>query len=89
MVRAWKSHIGERAKMDVTIEHATFDVEIADEARELLGERPAVRYGGIAHDRFPFNVWVSDDASRVPLFLRTETKWGTVEIELVHYDLSP
>lgn len=87
VLRAWRSHVGERAKTDVTIESSTFGVEIWDESREFLGVRPAVRYHGLAHDKFAFDVWIADDASRVPLRVRTETKWGTVEIELVHYDV--
>ena len=87
VLRAWRSRVGEHAKTEVTIERNTFGVEIWDEAREVVGARPAVRYRGLAREKFPFNVWIADDASRVPLRVRTETKWGTVEIELVHYDV--
>src|SRR5262249_44447532 len=86
-LRAWRSKIGDRTNFDITIEHSTIDVEIRDEARELVGGRPAVRYGGVAREKFPFTVWISDDASRVPLLLRTESKWGTIVIELLDYEV--
>jgi len=86
-LRAWRSRVGERAKADVTIEHKTFSVEVRDEARELIGARPAVRYAGIAHEKYAFTIWISDDASRVPLRLHTDSKVGAIDIELIQYDV--
>jgi hypothetical protein len=45
-----------------------------------------VRYDGIAMDKYNFSVWISDDEARVPLLMRTETKIGSVAVEMVRYD---
>jgi hypothetical protein len=86
-LRGWRSREGQRASLDVTIDHFDIDVEVWDAARELLpGPRPAVRYDGIAREKYSFSVWISDDEARVPLQLRTATRWGDVAVELVDYD---
>jgi hypothetical protein len=86
-LRGWRSRAGQRASLDVTIDHFAIDVELWDAAREVLpGPRPAVRYDGIARDKYNFSVWISDDEARVPLLLRTATTWGDVTVELVSYD---
>lgn len=87
-LRGWRSQSGQRARFDVTIDQATIDVELWDAAREYLpsAKQPAVRYDGIAREKYSFSVWISDDEARVPLYLRTGTKWGEVTVELVRYD---
>ena len=87
-LRGWKSRIGQRAEFDVTIDHFGIGVEVWDAAREFLATpgKPAVRYDGIAREKYSFSVWISDDAARVPLLLRTDTKFGAVVVELVRYD---
>jgi len=87
-VRGWKSRVGQRSSFEVTIDHFDVHVEIWDAAREFLAaaKQPAVRYDGIARDKWTFSVWISDDEARVPLLLRTGTKWGDVTVELVRYD---
>ena len=50
--------------------------------------RPARRLVGVAKDRSkkaPFEVWISDDADRIPLLVRFSTKYGDVTLELVGY----
>jgi hypothetical protein len=86
-LRGWRSQQGQRAELDVTIEQWQIGVEVWDAAREVLpGPRPAVRYEGNAHQKYDFAVWISDDEARVPLRLRTETRWGAVTVELVDYE---
>jgi hypothetical protein len=85
-LRAWRSSLGDHTHLDVRIDRAEIDVELHDAAREMLGNRPAVRYEGIALEKYAFRLWLSDDAARVPLLLRTESKWGQIEVELVDYD---
>lgn len=86
-LRGWQSQEGERARCEVRMDQLVIDVELWDAAREVLpGPRPAVRYEGIARGKFSFEVWISDDDARVPLRLRTDTRWGAVSFELVDYD---
>ena len=87
-LRGWHSRAGQRASFQVTIDRADIDVELWDAAREYLAsaKQPAVRYDGVALEKYSFSVWISDDEARVPLFLRTGTKWGEVTVELVRYD---
>jgi len=87
-LRGWHSRAGQRASFEVTIDQAEIDVELWEAAREYVAseKQPAVRYDGIAREKYGFSVWISDDEARVPLHLRTDTKWGTVTVELVRYD---
>ncbi|HEY5922253.1 MAG TPA: DUF3108 domain-containing protein, partial [Kofleriaceae bacterium] len=87
-LRGWKSRVGQRGEFEVTIDHFDIAVGVWDAAREFLAsaQKPAVRYDGIALDKYSFSVWISDDEARVPLLLRTDTKFGAVVIELVRYD---
>lgn len=86
-LRGWRSREGQRAKLDVTIDQFQISVEIWDAAREVLpGPRPAVRYDGIARDKYHFAVWISDDAARVPLLVRSDSRFGAISVELVDYD---
>jgi hypothetical protein len=88
-LRGWKSRAGQRAQFAVTIDHMDIDVQLWDAARETAVKQPAVRYDGIARDKYRFAAWISDDEARVPLLLRTDTKWGAVAVELVRYDAPP
>jgi hypothetical protein len=87
-LRGWQSRVGQRASLEVTIDQLQIDVELSDAAREYLApaNQPAVRYDGIARDKYNFSAWISDDEARVPLLLRTDTKLGRVTIDLVRYD---
>jgi hypothetical protein len=87
-LRGWKSRDGQRASFDVTIDQLEISVELWQAAREYLpsAKQPAVRYDGVARDKYNFSAWISDDEARVPLLLRTESKLGPITIELVRYD---
>ncbi len=86
-LRGWRSAPAQEEHFHVRIDDATLGIAIHEAAHELLpsGDKPAVRYDGVAHEKFPFEVWVSDDAARVPLRMRTATRWGEVIVELVEY----
>lgn len=88
LMRGWRSVAGQRGNFDVRIDRARLAIAVTDAAREFLdrASKPAVRYDGVARDKYPFKVWLSDDAARVPLSLHTSTKWGAVAIELVEYN---
>lgn len=87
-LRAWHSQLGARIAFEVQIDQGDLEVELWDAAREYVPavHQPAVRYDGIAREKYHFSLWISDDAARVPLLLRTDTKWGAVAVELVSYD---
>ncbi|MEO8698888.1 MAG: DUF3108 domain-containing protein [Kofleriaceae bacterium] len=86
-LRGWRSHAGERATIQTKIGGARIDAVVWDAGREYLAaaHSHAVRYDGIARDEFPFAIWISDDGLRVPLAIRTETRWGRVDVQLVEY----
>lgn len=88
-LRGWLSQQGDRATCQVELDPLTIDVEVWHAGREVLpGPRPAVRYEGIARGTYRFTVWISDDDARVPLRARTDSRWGTVTMELVDYDVT-
>jgi len=88
-LRAWPARPDDRGELAVEIAGADFTVELWRAGREMV-EAPkpmaAVRYDGRIEEDFHFAAWISDDAARVPLRLRTETKWGDVTGELLEYD---
>lgn len=87
-LRGWHPGEGEHTRFEVTIDRATLEIELWEAAREYLAtaHQPAVRYDGTARGRYHFRAWLSDDEARVPLLLETDTRWGGVTVELVHYD---
>jgi hypothetical protein len=59
---------------------------LVDAGREYVASAKAraVHYTG-AIENHRFDVWVSDDAQRVPLLAHTHTPLGEVSLELVDY----
>ncbi|HTL35319.1 MAG TPA: DUF3108 domain-containing protein [Kofleriaceae bacterium] len=89
LLRAWRSNIGDRGAIDVWISDGTIDVELTDAARERIGDMPAARYDGTALDKkYKVSIWISDDESRVPLKMVSQTKWGELTVEMVSYDVA-
>ncbi len=85
LLRAWHPRPNERQKVDLEIGGGRFSLDVWLGAREKL-RMPALRFDGIAGEKFPFSIWISDDADRVPLRARVQTEWGEVGVELVDYD---
>ena len=88
-LRAWNPKPGERLRLEVHIDEAQLRVEAWLAGREVISAprpMPAIRYEGIADDKARFAVWISDDAARVPLRLRAESKWGAIGCDLVEYE---
>src|SRR5688500_6358379 len=87
-LRGWRSREGQRASLEVMIDGQRIEVDLWDAAREYLAsaKQPAVRYDGIALDKYHFSIWISNDEARVPLLLRTQSKIGEIAIELVSYE---
>jgi hypothetical protein len=87
MARGWRSRPGDRTAMTVNFGHFELETDMWDAGREVIQtmNRPAVRYEGIVFERFPFTAWISDDADRVPLRLKADTKWGSIDVELEDY----
>lgn len=83
-LRGWRSSLNQHTELDTEIAGAQIELELHDAGTEWLA-KPAVRYEGVAHDKFPFKFWVSDDTARVPLRMQTATKWGEVVVALVEY----
>jgi hypothetical protein len=84
-LRGWFTAPGAQDAVDVVLLDSMVPVSLGDAAREMIGNTPAVRYDGMLRSRHPFSVWVSDDASRVPIRLRTSSKVGTIEVDMVDY----
>jgi hypothetical protein len=87
-MRGWRSRPGVRASFETRIGGARIEAEIWEAGREYLPavRTRAVRYDGIALEKYRFAVWISDDALRVPVALEAETRWGTVAVKLVEYE---
>jgi hypothetical protein len=86
-VRGWRSRPGDRLEMEVRIAGAWIGVGFVHAGSEFLPSAriPAVRYEGTALDKYGVVFWVSDDEQRVPLRVATESKWGSIDVELVDY----
>jgi hypothetical protein len=87
-LRAWHSEREQHRQVDMKIDQLRFGVDIWEASHEFLDAfaKPSVRYDGIADSRFAFSIWLSDDASRVPLRARADTEWGRITVELVEYE---
>lgn len=85
-LRGWRSHIGARTQAKVHFGHAGIDVELRDSGREMIGDKPAARYSGVEADHFAIEIWISDDVARVPLRVHCGTRFGDIDVDLVHYE---
>lgn len=84
-LRGWHPTPGEHREVRVHLGGGSFPVDIELAGRARIGDRPALRYDGVAGGHHKFSIWLSDDASRVPLASQTDTELGTVAVELVDY----
>ncbi|HUH04077.1 MAG TPA: DUF3108 domain-containing protein [Kofleriaceae bacterium] len=101
-LRGWAPEVGQRAYFYVVSGRTLWLNDIGLVARETIktrmGTHPALRIEGIASrvtgtleiDRRKkprtYTVWISDDASRVPLLVEAHTEYGNVRVELVQYE---
>jgi hypothetical protein len=88
LLRGWKSKIGESGSVDVRISDMFVNVELTDTARERIGDLPAVRYDGVAREKYKLSIWISDDEARVPLKMVSQSKFGEIVVDMVSYDVS-
>lgn len=90
-LRGWRSHIGSTAVLDVSFDFGSIDIALTDAARETIGtvqgSTPAIRYDGIVRGEHKISGWLSDDDARVPLRMRSGSKLGDVELEMVRYEV--
>jgi hypothetical protein len=86
VLRGWRSQVGDELRLDVHFGDDLLVIELRDVGREIIGTTPAVRYEGRAGGKWALTGWVSDDADRVPLRLRTETVVGAIQADLVRYE---
>jgi len=87
VLRGWHSTAGQHATARLGVGGAHLPVELWHAGTELVGDKPAVRYDGKAHE-VPFQLWISDDTARVPLAFRAESPLGTLAIDLVDYQVT-
>jgi hypothetical protein len=90
-LRGWRSHIGSHGALDLDIGGGRLDIDLSDGGREsistVLGNTPAIRYEGVFRNRFFITGWLSDDDARVPLRMHSDSKLGSIDIELVSYEV--
>jgi hypothetical protein len=84
-IRAWQSHPDEHLELAVGLTRHLLHVAMWDAGRERIANVPAIHYDGVVDDDLRVALWVSDDASRVPLRFEVVTKWGTLVAELTEY----
>ena len=100
-VRMWDAVPGEELELWMVGGKRVWHVDVVMNGRETIGtddgNRAALRFDGVAQrmkrDLTPdkptprtFSVWVSDDADRVPLKVRTDTEYGEVVLTLTGYE---
>jgi hypothetical protein len=85
--RGWRSKPGDKMEFQARIAGGRFSIEAQHAGRDYIAtaKAHAIRYEGLIARRFKFSAWVSDDPSRVPLRVSVESKWGTIEVDLVEY----
>jgi hypothetical protein len=91
VLRGWQADHGERATVRMTLGGGHFQLAVWNAGRELVSDRPAVRYDGSVvgmRQAPPFSIWVSDDAARVPLAFQADTPLGAIGVELVDYQVA-
>lgn len=90
-LRGWRSHIGSSAVLDVNFDVGSVDIALTDAARETIGtvqgSTPAIRYDGLVRGKHEVSAWLSDDDARVPLRMKSGSKLGSVEVEMVRYEV--
>jgi hypothetical protein len=100
-LRAWDAPVGSTLSADVLRSRFMWRTELKVGAFENLttelGQLPAVRFDGVAQrltragaidkdsDERHYQIWVSDDADRVPLRLVAKTDYGDIEMEIIDY----
>jgi hypothetical protein len=88
-LRGWRtSRPGVRAAWRVDLGGLDISGELWEAGREYLPavKTRAVRYDGVALEKYRFAIWISDDTTRAPVAMQTETKWGMIAVDLVNYD---
>jgi hypothetical protein len=84
-LRGWRPQLGDATRFTTVVDHVRISVELRHTGSDVIGMTPAVRYDGIARGKYRVSIWVSDDVARVPLRLRSESRWGEIGIDLVEY----
>ena len=88
-MRGWTFLPDTRREARVRLGGAHLPVVVWPAAKELVADKPAIRYDGRVRDQLPFELWISDDAAHVPLAFRTDTPLGEVAVELTDYRVTP
>ena len=100
-LRAWDAPVGSTLSADVLRSRFMWRTDLKVGAFETitteLGQLPAVRFDGVAtrltragdidktSDVRHYQIWVSDDADRVPLKLVAATDYGDIEMDIIDY----
>ena len=84
-IRAWQSKPEEHLELSVGLSRHLVHVAMWDAGRDRIAKVPAIHYEGLVDDDLHVALWISDDASRVPLRFELITKWGTLVAELTEY----
>ncbi len=97
LLRSWRPELGKSAHVFGLLGRHMWRVQVVSRGPDVLvrgqGVRAAVQLEGIAEQLTgeekgvsrTFRVWLSDDADRIPLRARLDSKWGDVRLELVRY----
>src|SRR5437762_816629 len=82
-LRGWHAERGASTEVRVDVGGGHFPIAISDAGSYTVHGRRAVRFDGTANEQFHFSLWITDDAARVPLAFTTESKLGTIAVDLV------
>ena len=87
VLRGSAPELAQRLELEADIGGALIPIVIWHDGHEFLAgqKAPSSRYAGTAFGKFPFTLWLSDDAQRVPQRLHAASRWGSIDIELVDY----
>jgi len=100
-MRAWRPEEGDEQAFFLLSGRRLWRSSIRVGAHETIttaiGRRPAIRIDGVAQrvnrglgdvkskKKRNYSVWISDDASRLPLLVMATTEYGDLRVELVEY----
>jgi hypothetical protein len=87
--------IGERFPVDFMLDDSVYVSLIEFAGREdvitdlgrfhCLKFKPMVATGSVFSQTYPMNIWVSDDANRLPVLAKSAVTVGSVKLELIEY----
>lgn len=86
VLRRWDPPVGTTTEARILVA-GRFGLALTAAGHEVLDGRPAVRVDGVAQlgRGYAFTIWIADDATRPPLRVLVETRYGDLDFHLTRH----